>query len=92
MAHPRNLPAERLGGQLVQEQNRYLNRHAVAFCRIRAGTAQPRPRGVFVPQIQGEFAAVGTLHPLARELRIVIIGGILINKVFRVEIEQVIVF
>ena len=91
MAHPRNLPAERLGGQLVQEQNRYLNRHAVAFCRIRASTAHPRPRGVFVPQIQGKFAAVGTLYPLARELRIVIIGGILINKVFRVEIEQVIV-
>ena len=91
MAHSRNLPAERFGGQLVQEQNRYLNRHAVAFCRICAGTAQPRPRGVFVPQIQGEFAAVSTLYPLARELRIVIIGGILINKVFRVEIEQVIV-
>ena len=91
MAHSRNLPAERLGGQLVQEQNRYLNRHSVAFCRIRAGTAQPCPRGVFVPQIQGEFAAVSTLYPLARELRIVIIGGILINKVFRVEIEQVIV-
>ena len=91
MAHPRNLPAERLGGQLVQEQNRYLNRHAVAFCRIRAGTAQPCPRGVFVPQIQGKFTAVGTLHPLAWELRIVIIGSILINKVFRVEIEQVIV-
>ena len=87
MAHPRNLPAERLGGQLVQEQNRYLNRHAVAFCRIRAGTAQPCPRGVFVPQIQGKFAVVSTLYPLAWELRIVIIGGILINKVFWVEIE-----
>ena len=92
MAQAGNLPAERFGAQLVEEENRHLDGHAVALGGLGAGASHAGGGGVFVAQVQGEFAAVGALHPLAGELRVVVVGGFLVDELLGVEVQEVVVF
>ena len=92
MAQAGNLPAERFGAQLVEEENRHLHGHTVALGGFGAGASYTCGGGVFVAQVQGEFAAVGALHPLAGELGVVVVGGFLVDEFFGVEVQVVVVF
>ncbi len=65
MAQAGDLPAERFGVQLVEEQDGYLDCYAVALGGVGAGASDAGGGGVFVAQVEGQFAAVGALHPLA---------------------------
>ena len=92
MAQAGDLPAERFGVQLVEEQDGYLDCYAVALGGVGACASDAGGGGVFVAQVEGQFAAVGALHPLAGELGVVVVGGFLVDELFGVEVQVVVVF